>query len=197
MEQNPVLGFYRRYSPWTIPFCVIERGFCVANVISYEKKNMDMMCSNGSMDVLLTTIGLSGSYLAEQWYEKDLIVWLMEKDQSVVGLGTVGFDISEMPWNKIYFAKQKAFLYKTLQCTKKCVGWDTLDYMPNKILLFEKIDVLQKMLTKMVLEDIDDEAIQQWYDACDMIEPMKNGYPVCEKHGILLSAYGCMACHDI
>ncbi len=23
MEQNPVLGFYRRYSPWTIPFCVI------------------------------------------------------------------------------------------------------------------------------------------------------------------------------
>lgn len=197
MEQNPALGFYRRYSPWAIPFCVMEKRFCMANMICYEKKNMDMMCSNGIMDVLLTTIGLSGSYLAEQWYEKDLIVWLMEKDQSVVGLGTVGFDVSEIPWQKSYFQEQKEFLYKTLQCTKKCVGWDTLDYTPNKALLFEKIDVLQKMLEKMVWEDVDYKAIQDWYEACDMTEPMKNGYPVCEKHEILLSVYGCIACYNV
>ncbi len=169
----------------------------MANMICYEKKNMHMMCSNGVMDVLLTTIGLCGSDLAEQWYEKDLIVWLMEKDQSVVGLGTVGFDVSEMPWQKLYLQEQKEFFCKTLQCIKKCVGWDTLDYTPNKVLLFEKIDVLQKMIEKIVWEDVDYKDIQYWYDVCDITEPMKNGYPMCEKHGILLSVYGCIACNDV
>ena len=168
----------------------------MSNVISYEKKDMDLICSNGAISILLTTIGLSGSVLAEKWYEKDLIVWLMEKDQTAIGLGMAGFDVTELPWHETYFVEQKEFLCKTLQFVKKCFGWNRLDYTPNKELLLSKIEILQKMLEKMVWNDVNYDIIQDWYDVCDSTEPMKNGYPMCEKHGILLSVYGCIACND-
>lgn len=167
----------------------------MSNVISYEEKNMDVVYSNGAISVLMTMIGLSGSALAEEWYEKDLIVWLMEKDQSAIGLGMAGFDVTELPWHKAYFAEQKEFLCKTLQSVKNSFGLDRLDYMPNKEWL-SKIEMLQKMLEQMVWEDVNYDIIQEWYEVCDYTEPMKNGYPVCEKHGILLSVYGCIACND-
>lgn len=57
------------------------------NSITYESKNMDCRCSNGCMSALMTVIGLSGSKLAQNDFEKTFIIWLMEKDQSCIGLG--------------------------------------------------------------------------------------------------------------
>lgn len=169
----------------------------MSNIISYDAKEMDLVCSNGMMSVLMTVIGLSGSALAKQWYEKDLIVWLMEHDQRMIGLGMAGFELTELPWQEAYFAQQKQFLHETLGLAKTGFGWDKLDYTPNKELLLQKIEILQKMLGQMIYEDVNYDIIQEWYDVCDDGEPMKNGYPICQKHGILLSVYGCVACHDI
>ena len=54
---------------------------------------------------------MSGSKIAQSDCERNLIIWLMEKDQSIVGLGTVGFDIMEMPWKKQSFEEQRLFMH--------------------------------------------------------------------------------------
>ena len=57
--------------------------------------------------------------------EKQLVVWLSEKDQKFVGLGTVGFDIVEMPWKKETFSNDKKFLINVIKILI-LFGWTTM-----------------------------------------------------------------------
>lgn len=66
--------------------------------------------SNGTTSAFITIIGLSGSQLAKTENEKRLIVWIMEKDQSKVGIGSIGISMSEMSWTKDDFENEKSFL---------------------------------------------------------------------------------------
>lgn len=77
-------------------------------------RGMDCAVSNGEMAVLLTALGLSGSRLAGTEEERRLIVWLMEHDQSVLGLGAVGFSLSELPWERERLAEGQDFLLRTI-----------------------------------------------------------------------------------
>ena len=81
---------------------------------------MTCRCSNGCLDVLLTVIGLSGSKIAQSDCARNMIIWLLEKDQSMVGLGTVLFDITEMPWKEQCFEGQKLFMLQVLDGYPKC-----------------------------------------------------------------------------
>lgn len=169
----------------------------MSNFISY--KDEDCSCSNGCMSVLLTVIGLSGSALAENDFEKNIIVWLAEKDQNIVGLGTVGFDITEMPWDRIYFEKQKNFMLKVLDGVINKLGWETLDYEPNTQIIFDKINQLKDMFMQIVSEDINYNSVDEWFEdeSIDIFNSLKVGYPKCTKHGIYLSTFGCIACNDM
>lgn len=149
------------------------------------------------MSVLMTVIGLSGSKLAKTDSEKTLIIWLMEKDQSCVGLGTVGFDITEMPWKKECFVEQKKFMIQVLDGVMDRIGWDTLDYEPNMEIVDDRVKQLKKMFFKMQPEDIDIASIHEWLDATSASRPIKMGYQKCGKHGIYLSIFGCIACNDV
>lgn len=51
---------------------------------------------------------LSGSELAKTNREKEFIIWLAQRDQNVVGRGTVGFDLDEMPWIEDDFPEMKS-----------------------------------------------------------------------------------------
>lgn len=59
--------------------------------------------------MFIEVLVISGSILAGTNREKELIIWLAQRDQSVVGIGTVGFDIDEMPWTVNSFASEKDF----------------------------------------------------------------------------------------
>ena len=75
----------------------------MGNVIRFDENTPidEWICmSNLTTDVFINVLSLSGSALAVTVEEKQLVVWLSEKDQKFVGLGTVGFDIVEMPWEK-------------------------------------------------------------------------------------------------
>lgn len=72
----------------------------------------------------------------------------MEKDQNVVGIGTVGFDITEMPWEKGYFEEQKTFMIQTLDGALNKVGWNTLRYEPNIEIIENRIKELKKCFCK-------------------------------------------------
>lgn len=74
----------------------------MANTISLPKELNDIVepigMSNGLTSVFIEVLAISGSILAKTNREKEMIIWLAQRDQSVVGIGTVGFDIDEMPW---------------------------------------------------------------------------------------------------
>ena len=84
----------------------------MSNIISFNSDTISM--SNGLTDVFISVLVLSGSRLAETVDEKRLIVWFAEKDQSRVGMGTVGFDIREMPWNIERFEESRLFMLNTV-----------------------------------------------------------------------------------
>lgn len=155
-----------------------------------------MGMSNGATSVFITVIGLSGSRLAKTDDEKKLLVWILEKDQSKCGIGTVGFTISEMPWVKGNFEEQQIFLLNVIKGAKEKLGWETLAYTPNEEYIFLITDIFSDMIKKLKKEDIDEEAIEEWEEAFDDNEPMNNGYPLCKEHNILLSCFGCHACND-
>lgn len=166
----------------------------MANTISFKSERCG--CSNGCTSVLLTVMGLSGSRLAQTDHEKNMIVWLMEKDQSAVGIGTVGFDITRMPWKKKYFEEQKQFMLQVLNSVRQKNGWETLAYEPNEEMIFKRIDELEHMFCSIQADDINDEQTDRWLLDEELNKPIRNGYPKCKKHDIYMSFFGCMACND-
>jgi len=88
--------------------------------------------SNGLTAVFIDAFGLSGSRLVASDMEKRLIVWVLEKNQSAVGIGTVGFEICDMPWEVDYFEDNRKFILSVLESMKSRLGWETLDYSPKQ-----------------------------------------------------------------
>lgn len=120
----------------------------------------------------------------------------MEKDQSKVGIGTIGFSLSEMPWAKDNFENEKMFLLNVVNAAKQKLGWDTLNYNPDEEIIFPVLNNLRDMLKQFENEHIDEKAINEWMEASDKTEPMLNNFPLCKKHKILLTCFGCHACND-
>ena len=165
--------------------------------ISYDSDREDgFSISNGATSVLISVIGLSGSKIAKSDEEKKFIIWILEKDQSCCGIGTVGFELSELPWSKKNFENERKFMLEVLEGVRNKVGWETLDYHPNEEIINYCIDKLENMFNKMTSCDIDEQAINEWRSETEKEEPMNNGFPKCKKHGVLLTLFGCHVCND-
>lgn len=166
----------------------------MSNIISLNSNTISM--SNGLTDVFINVLMLSGSRLAETVDEKRLIVWLAERDQSRVGIGTVGFDIREMPWNINRFEENRRFMLKTVGLAHTKTDWNKLDYAPNEKLLFPVLNKFSDMLSKLTAKDIDPNALGEWLADANFDDPIKCGFPKCEKHSTLLSCFGCQICNN-
>lgn len=170
----------------------------MANTIRlYENSPIDdwLTMSNGATEVFISVIGLSGSILAKTDDEKMLIVWILEHDQSAMGIGAVDFDLSELLWNKKRFNLQKQFMFEVLKGIENKLGWEVLDYIPNEKFLKTAVVYFRKMLQQMNEAIIDEKAIKEWIADSKKEEPMKNGFPLCKKHKILLTVFGCHICN--
>ena len=160
------------------------------------ENNESLRMSNGSTAVFFTVLGLSGSRLAKSKKEKELIIWLLEKDQACVGIGTVGFDICDMPWEIDTFIEERDFLLNVLNGIREKVGWETLNYDPNEEFIFPFIDIFFNMIVEFNPKYIDESNYKEWLDASQESDPLNQGFPVCEKHKMLLTCFGCYACND-
>lgn len=166
----------------------------MGNTISQNDDSFSM--SNGLTDVFIKVLVLSGSRLAKTVDEKRLIVWLAEKDQSKVGMGTLGFDIEEMPWNINCFEDNKRFMLNVIQSARNKLGWELLEYSPNEELLFSVLEKFSEMISKLEAKDILPNALGEWLTAADSDDPVMCGFPKCEKHGVYLSCFGCHVCNN-
>lgn len=145
--------------------------------------------SNGLTAVIIDVLTLAGSRLARTDDEKRMIIWLAEKDQNIIGMGTVGFDICEMPWNTERFEDNKQFMLKVIEAAANRTDWDKLDYQPNEELIFEALNNFAKLISQVTAENIDENAVREWSEASE------NYFPKCSKHGTLLTCFGCIICN--
>lgn len=151
--------------------------------------------SNGLTAVLIDVLTVAGSRLAQSDDEKRLVVWLAEKDQSKVGIGTVGFDVREMPWNTENFEENKRFMLKVVEAAENRTDWDKLDYSPNEELLLPALKKFAQMLSHMMVDDVEENAAKEWLGAAESGDPVLYGFPKCQKHGLLLTYFGCLICN--
>lgn len=174
------------------------RGSIMANIIRFgTTKCPEPLCmSNGLTDVFINVLVLSGSSIAKTDSEKRLIVWLAEKDQSRVGMGTVGFDICEMPWNRDTFEGDRDFLVKTIEGAENKSGWELLDYAPNEKMLFPCLSVFKELVQQISEKDIHFEEGEKWLAEAGKNDPVICGFPLCEKHCTLLTVFGCQLCNN-
>lgn len=170
----------------------------MANFISNDKGGRDLSfsMSNGYTTVVLAAILVAGSELAENRWQKLLMVWLAEHDQSIFGSGTVGFDLDEIAWTKENFAKEKSFLLDAVELAQKKHRWEVLGYSPGPktgAFLKQFADLLDTYLPTYVESD------KPW---CSKFSPkgveefFQDDLKKCPKHDIYMHIDGCLICND-
>lgn len=155
----------------------------------------DMHMSNGMTSVFISVLALSGTELAVTGNQKRLMVRICEADQ-ICGIGTVGFDVCSLPWERETLEEDKAFMLRVIEGAKNKAGWEKLDYEPSEERLFPFLDRFGRLIKRVTADDIDDEEIKKWYGYSKSDDPMYNGFPKCEKHGVFLTCLGCVVCND-
>lgn len=174
----------------------------MGNTISLPAKFKDVVepisMSNGLTSVFIEVLVISGSILANTDREKELIIWLAQRDQSVVGIGTVGFDIDEMPWTIDSFSSEKDFMLQTISHATNGLGWEKLGYKPRQDRVVHCLKQFGLMITAFHHEDVNLDNYIEWAEVeeGDDNPTIPRGYPKCERHDIYLSCHGCILCNN-
>lgn len=174
----------------------------MANTISLPKGLNDMVkplgMSNGLTSVFIEVLVISGSILAKTDREKEMIIWLAQRDQSVVGIGTVGFDIDEMPWTTDFFEREKSFILDTISNAADGLGWEKLNYEPRQDWVVNCLNQFGSMVKVFNKKDVVMDNYREWteIEEGDDNPTIPTGYPKCEKHDIYLNFHGCILCNN-
>ncbi len=144
---------------------------------------------NGLTDVFMEVLAIAGSALAQTRSEQAFASWIASRDQAVLGLGAVGFDIAEMPWHVATFAEDRNFLIRAITAAESKVGWEKLGYEPKEDWLMPCLTRLRTLVSAFGPHNIgaSGTAIHSTFSESDLGR--------CEKHGIIMHAYGCPVCN--
>lgn len=168
----------------------------MANIFSFRRNDPpeeNISISNMGTDVLIDILVLAASALAETNSQRQLAVWLAERDQRV-GSGTVGFCIADMPWDAASFDADRDFMVRVTDAASKRTGWEKLSYHPNADHLMPMLGWFRKCFVRLKPEDINPNVLTQWLADMDEDDPVPNGFPRCARHGLYLSWLGCRIC---
>ncbi|MFD0675604.1 MULTISPECIES: hypothetical protein [unclassified Paenibacillus] len=154
--------------------------------------------SNGLTSVFFEVLVISGSILAEIDREKEIIIWLAQQDQSVVGIGTVSFNIEDIPWTNENFKKEKEFMIRTISNAIEGLGWERLSFEPRKDWIIERLEQFKLMIDAFDETNININNYLRWseIEEGDDNPTIPYGFPKCQKHSIYLSCHGCILCND-
>lgn len=70
----------------------------------------DLKMNNALSGYFFVALALSSSALATTPAQEVIARWLAGCDQALFGLGAVGFDVCDLPWDPLYFPSQRDFL---------------------------------------------------------------------------------------
>lgn len=154
----------------------------------------DLPLSNGAMSAMVHVLVIEGALLATTEREKDLMTWLASLNQSVVGSGTVGFDLADIPWSKEGFTVEKGFLIRVIDAAKSREHWNELDPQPTTAMLREHLTRLKHMLSPLQPTEITAASLMEWAS----LRP--KAFEKCPEHGVYMMSWGeepvCILCTD-
>ena len=144
---------------------------------------------NGLTDVFMEVLAIAGSALAQTRSEQAFASWIASRDQAVLGLGAVGFDIAEMPWHVATFAEDRNFLIRAITAAESKVSWEKLGYEPKEDWLMPCLMRLRMLVSVFGSHDIraSGTAIHSTFS--------ESALSRCETHGIIMHADGCPVCN--
>ena len=167
----------------------------MGNMITSERNNDPayVKMSNGLTDAVLCMLVVSGSALATTEREKDLVVWLASHDQSIYGLGAVGFDLSELPWTTEQFEVEKQFLLRVITSCKTKEYWHLFDYDSHGDVVVRWIipwlETLEQMIERLRREAVHPAATLEWWQ--ERPPELRR----CPLHSAYLHRDGCIVCN--
>ena len=166
----------------------------MGNAFTHPRYGNDgrLKLSNGATDVFLGVLLVSGSRLVQHAWQRRMVAYLASRDQAVIGMGTVGFDLSEMPWSRSGFSQEKAFMLEVVQDAWTHLGHGVLAFgTPPETLRgwLEQFRMLMLHLLPEHLDRFEADADPNW--ACEF--ELDQG--VCATHGVLHSEFGCLICN--
>ena len=156
----------------------------VGNIISadHDPTAADVMMSNGLTSVFLDVLLLSGSDLARTDSEVATVVSLAERDQSIVGLGIVGFDVSELGWAPDRFDDHKRFLLQMVDGARAGQRWDVLDYEPSPDRLLPSLAEFRELVERFPVS----ACPQEPFDSPWSTLGLRSDRAKCPRHAVYL-----------
>jgi hypothetical protein len=160
----------------------------MANYVEYNARPdlPDVAMSNSVTSAFISVLAIATSRLAVSPTQKRLAVWLAGRDQSVLGLGCVGFDLTDLPWVIETFPEDREFLSSATTGALNQLGWDVLSYTPDTEVFFSTLEEFRSLLEHLDLADL-------LPGETDHAEPLAK----CQNHGVYLHAGGCVVCNDV
>jgi hypothetical protein len=163
----------------------------VANSVTY-KARPDIPCirmSNGLTSVFVSVLALAASELAETDRQREFAAWFASHDQGVLGLGTVDFDMSELPWSSDTFAVDRGFVLQVIHAAKR-TGWERLGYEPREEWMQHCLDQFRVMAEAFSIEHAAGSEVAAWTYG----RPMQ--LVLCPVHQVYQHEHGCVLCND-
>jgi len=111
--------------------------------------------SNGRTAVVFDTVAIAGCARARTDWERAAMLWLIEHDQTLIGLGMAGFDVGELGWTAEGFREQHAFLVAVLDDAASGVGWERLPFEPGEgvaPVIRELRDLVSRFTSAMIVD---------------------------------------------
>jgi len=157
---------------------------------SATKRDGALHVTNGGADVLLAVLCLAGAGLARTPQHERLLVWLGSQDQTLIGRGVAGFDLSDLPWDPGSFAEDRAFLQAVVAAARARSGWERLGYSPRPDWVMADLEAFGALVAALEPPDVAwDEDRAPWLGWPAKVER-------CPVHGIFQHAEGCLICND-
>ena len=166
------------------------------NIFGVRRSDPDsekISISDLGAEVLLHTLVLAGSALAETDSQRQLIVWLAEHDGHA-GNGGIGFYLAEMPWIPMHFEADRRFMVNVVDAASRKTGWEKLPVQPVGVQLMPVLGWMRKHFVRLRPEQLSPDAYTVWLDGMEDDDPVLNGFPQCPRHGIYLTWLGCRIC---
>jgi hypothetical protein len=164
----------------------------MGNMITSERVpgSEPVYMSNGLTSVFFDVLALAGSALAETEWEQRLAYWLVSHDQSLVGIGCVGFDVADMGWTAERLDAQKAFVFELVDAAQARRGWEHLRYSPRPEAIGEALEGFRRLVADFPAQAVGRPVHDQWTPG----ELPRFG--TCERHGVFLHEYfHCIICN--
>lgn len=164
----------------------------MGNIITNKRVagSVPLDMSNARTAVMFDVLAIATCDLAESEWQRKLAYWVVQHDQSRIGLGAVGFDIAVMGWTTEHFEQQHQFVLTVLDAALAKHGWERFPLTSTEEVVFHPLKRLRGLVSTFRREHIRPASETDWTP--DELPP--NG--LCASHRVYLHELGCIVCND-